>query len=110
MIETFAPILIAVLAWWASTGVLIWLVGRGDQVRRAAAIGLSVLALGATLAVFQLRSVDTIGGAYAGFAAGILMWAWHEAMLLFGYISGPRRTPCPPGLKGWDRFSISAQA
>lgn len=109
MVDTFAPILITVLAWWASTGVLIWLVGRGDRTRRMAAFAMTLIAAGATFAVFELRGNTSVAGAYAGFATGLTLWAWHESMLLFGYISGPRRSPCPPDLKGWERFTISAQ-
>ena len=109
MLETLAPILFAVLVWWISTGILIWLVGRSAPVRGAAAIALSVLAVAATFAVFELRNTPSIFGVYAGFLTGITLWAWHEAMLLFGYISGPRRSDCPPGLKGWNRFKVSAQ-
>lgn len=109
MLDTLAPIVFAVLAWWVSTGVLIWLVGRGETVRTVAAIGLSMLVVGATFAVIELREVDSIAGAYAGFLVGIALWAWHEAMLLFGYIAGPRRSDCPTGLSGWQRFKVSAQ-
>jgi len=110
MLETFAPILISVLAWWVSTGILIWLVGRGGGVRKAAALGLTGLAIVSTCAVIALRDDQTLLGVYAGFGVGIALWAWHEAMLLFGYVSGPRRSACPPDLNGWHRFKISTQA
>jgi putative photosynthetic complex assembly protein 2 len=47
--------------------------------------------------------------AYAGFAVGILLWGWHETMFLLGYISGPRKSPCPPALPFWSRFRASAE-
>lgn len=109
MIETLAPIFFAVLVWWASTGLLIWLVGKGGGVRKVAGFGLTGLAMIATFAVLALRDDQTLFGVYAGFAVGLVLWAWHEAMLLFGFVAGPRRTDCPPDLKGWDRFKISAQ-
>lgn len=109
MIDTLAPIFIAVLAWWVSTGILIWLVGRGGGVRKVVAMALTGLAIAGTFAVVGLREEASLLGIYAGFAVGLVLWAWHEAMLLFGFISGPRRTDCPPDLSGWKRFSISAQ-
>jgi len=109
MLDQVIPILAAVLVWWSSTGLLIVLVGRGPVVRRRAAIGLTVVTLCATVGVIALREQTTIFGAYVGFALGIVLWAWHEAMLLFGYISGPRQLECPPDLKGWDRFKTSVQ-
>ncbi len=110
MVETFAPIFVAVLAWWVSTGILIWLVGRSGGVRKVAALGLTLLAILATFAIVELRDQQTFFGVYAGFGVGLALWAWHEAMLLFGYISGPRRSACPPDVTGWERFKISAQA
>ncbi|MEO1188420.1 MAG: putative photosynthetic complex assembly protein PuhE, partial [Pseudomonadota bacterium] len=110
MLETVAPIAFALLAWWVSTGVLIWLVGRGPWVRRSAAGILTLAAIGATVSIVALRSDTSLSGAYVGFAVGLLLWAWHEAMLLFGYISGSRRMACPPGLTGWPRFKTSTQA
>ena len=109
MLGAVIPVIAAVLVWWSSTGLLIVLVGRGPEVRRWAAIGLTVITLGATVAVLALREEASIVGAYLGFALGIALWAWHEAMLLFGYISGPRQMECPPDLKGWDRFKTSLQ-
>lgn len=109
MLDAVIPVLTAVLVWWSSTGLLIVLVQRGPVVRRRAAIGLTVITLGATVAVVALRDQTSLAGAYLGFALGIALWAWHESMLLFGYISGPRQLECPPDLKGWDRFKTSVQ-
>ena len=107
--DMLLPILIAVLVWWVSTGILIWLVGRSEPVRLMAAIAFSLLMIGSTFAVVELRETTSLMGVYAGFLVGIALWAWHEAMLLFGYISGPRRSDCPSGLEGWQRFKVSAQ-
>lgn len=109
MLDAVIPIFVAVLVWWSSTGLLIVLVGRGPAVRRRAAIGLTVATLAATVAIVALRDQASVIGAYAGFALGIVLWAWHEAMLLFGYISGPRRMECPPDLSAWERFKTSVQ-
>ena len=109
MLDTLVPILVAVLVWWVSTGILIWLVGRSEPARMAAAVGLSLIVVGATFAVVELRENSSVLGIYAGFLVGIAMWAWHEAMLLFGYISGPRRSDCPTGLNSWERFKVSTQ-
>lgn len=103
------PLVAAMLIWWSSTGALLWLVQRNRSTHKwvAAVATLSVLA--ATASVVALRDVTSVSGAYAGFAIGIALWAWHEIMFLFGYVSGPRRTPCPPDLKPWPRFFASTQ-
>jgi len=109
MADIAVPALTAVLIWWSATGILFWLTGRGRGAHLRIAIGLSGLMVAAMGAVVWLRDQTGIGAAYAGFLAGIVLWAWHEAMFLFGYISGPRKTPCPPGLKTWPRFLVSAE-
>lgn len=110
MMDFVAPILAATLVWWASTGSLLWLVRQSRAVRYWAAAAFSFAAAIATLTVLPLRDIGTPAGAYAGFACGIILWAWHESMFLFGYISGPRKTPCPEGLKIWPRFVVSTEA
>ncbi len=109
MSEVAVPIIAALLVWWSSTGALIWLV-NGDRARHAwVAVGATAAVIIAMGAVVALRDDMTVQGAYAGFVAGIALWAWHETMFLLGYISGPRRAPCPPGLKTWRRFVVSTQ-
>ncbi|MEO0884021.1 MAG: putative photosynthetic complex assembly protein PuhE [Pseudomonadota bacterium] len=110
MIDLAAPILAAMVIWWFSTGSLLWLVRQSKGIRYVTAIIITIAAAAATVAVFGLRNIDTQIGAYLGFACGIVLWAWHEAMFLFGYVSGPRKTPCPPGLKTWPRFVVSTEA
>ena len=109
MLDLLTPIIAAALTWWASTGVLIWLVGRERSLHKWIAVAATIGMVAATAAVVALRDADTAIGAYAGFAVGIALWAWHETMFLLGYISGPRRAPCPPNLKMWPRFLVSTQ-
>ena len=39
--------------------------------------------------------------AYAGFAAAIVIWGWHEMSFLMGAVAGPNRAECPPDATGW---------
>ncbi|MEM6411937.1 MAG: putative photosynthetic complex assembly protein PuhE [Pseudomonadota bacterium] len=110
MSDLVAPICATIIIWWASTGSLLWLVRQSRALRYGAAMVFTLAAAVATLAVLPLRDMSTPLGAYAGFACGIVLWAWHESMFLFGYISGPRKTPCPEGLKTWPRFVVSTEA
>lgn len=103
------PLVAAALIWWSSTGVLLWLVQGNRATHKWVAAIATVSVLAATACVFALRDVTSVSGAYAGFATGIALWAWHEIMFLFGFVSGPRRTPCPPDLKPWPRFLASTQ-
>ena len=38
------------------------------------------------------------------FTCGLLIWGWHEISFLMGFVTGPRREPCPPGSTGWLRL------
>jgi putative photosynthetic complex assembly protein 2 len=39
----------------------------------------------------------------------VLVWAWQEIAFLLGYVTGPRRTPCPEGVSGWRRAGYALQ-
>lgn len=107
---TITPILITIFVWWFSTGAVLWLLGRSPSSYRLTAIVATVAMANAMILVVALRDQATPLGAYAGFAVGLTVWAWHEVMFLLGYVCGPRRTPCPPNLAIGPRFVASTQA
>ncbi len=45
-------------------------------------------------------NLNTVAGAYCGFTCALLVWAWQEIGFLLGYVTGSRRTPCPPDCRG----------
>jgi putative photosynthetic complex assembly protein 2 len=45
-------------------------------------------------------NLNTVAGAYCGFTCALLVWAWQEIGFLLGYVTGSRRTPCPPDCTG----------
>ena len=106
-LDLLPPIAFAVFAWWFSTG-LILLVLRAP---RAAHRGW--LAVFAGIAVFAVAGVGHLAGvadgwaAYAGFVLAVVIWGWHEAAFLMGYVTGPRPAPCPDGARGFDRFRFA---
>jgi hypothetical protein len=51
----------------------------------------------------------TVGAAYLAFACALAVWGWHEMSFLMGVVTGPRRTPCPEGCRGWRRFGLAVQ-
>lgn len=109
MSEIGLPVLAAILVWWLSTGLILYLDGLGRGSFRwsmAAASGLAGLAL---LAILLTAGSGTVAGAYIAFLAALTIWGWNEMAFLMGYLSGPRRTPCPPGTTGWLRFRYAAE-
>ncbi|MEL6112674.1 MAG: putative photosynthetic complex assembly protein PuhE [Pseudomonadota bacterium] len=109
MIAAAIPLLVAAFAWWISTGFVLWLVGRPAATFKVSAWAAAFAMAGATIAVLHLRGNVTGAGAYGGFLAGLILWAWHEIMFLLGFVSGPRKTACPDGLSLWQRFIVSTQ-
>jgi putative photosynthetic complex assembly protein 2 len=103
-----APLAFAAFAWWFSTGAILWLDGRGRDTYSwsfglAGGVGLGALAL-----VLATKGEASVWGAYAGFTGALGLWAWHEMSFLMGFITGPRREPCPPALAGWARFRAAS--
>jgi putative photosynthetic complex assembly protein 2 len=107
------PALCACFAWWLATGAILWLVRRASAQPALAAPLLGATALlavagGAGLAVST--RVDDAASAYCGFACALAIWAAIEFSFLTGVITGPNRSPCPPGARGLTRFRLAAAA
>ncbi len=68
------------------------------------------LAVMALVGLYATRHSATAVGAFAGFTYGLLIWAALEMAFLFGYVTGPRKTPCPPGLTRPQRFRAAFEA
>jgi len=104
MIELAPPLLVAVFLWWFGTGAILLADGLPRSSRRTGLVVASLLAGGAVAGIVAARGEATPAGAYVGFGCALVLWGWHEASFLMGVLTGPRRTPCPPGLAGWARF------
>lgn len=107
--EFAIPIAIVVAAWWISTGVVLYLVGMP---RLTFPLTMAAATVALVMALFGLWIVGTMAtpaGAYAGFACGLIVWAWNEMAFLTGLVTGPRVSDCPRDLTGWPRFSAAAQ-
>jgi putative photosynthetic complex assembly protein 2 len=102
------PILATLALWWISTGAILVLGERSDSARRCAMVLGSLLALAGLAGLWFTRDLTTPFGAYASAMSAIAIWAWHEMSFLFGFITGPNRSPCAPGAKGWARFRSAA--
>ena len=101
---TIPPLLFALLMWFIGTGAVVWLDSRPATTFRASLILAGVAALAATALVWARADDGSVGGAYTGFAAAIVIWGWHEMSFLMGAVAGPSKAPCPPGLAGRARF------
>ncbi|MCL4186335.1 MAG: DUF3623 family protein [Rhodobacteraceae bacterium] len=108
MTAAWTAALVALFAWWFSTGIILLAVRLADRTgpgahRQCALLTLPVLALG--LAGFrESLPMDGAEGAYLGFLAALAIWGWVELAFLTGVLTGPNTRPCPPGRPEWERF------
>ncbi len=98
------PALFVIVLWWLSTGVIIYLDNLPVRTFRWSML-VGTLALGAALyGVFESARDPSVAGAYRAFACSLVIWGWHQMSFYMGYVTGPRRTACPPGCSGWRHF------
>ena len=108
MIAPWAGALVAVFAWWFSTGAILWAVRRADArgapARLACTLG-ALPVLGAGLWGVE-ASLGATGpnGALGGYLSALAIWGWIELAFLTGAITGPNRSPCPAHIPEWERF------
>ncbi len=97
------PFLATVFVWWFTTGAILFLDGLPRRTFRWSVVGATVV-LGASLALlYGTRNDTSVEGAYLAFLAAIGVWGWQEVAFLLGFVTGPRREPCPPGCTTWQR-------
>ena len=103
------PILFALFVWWFSTGVIIYLDGLPRRTFKWSFLGGTVLMLVSLWGLYATRNDASIWGAYLAFTWGTLAWGWQEMSFYMGYVTGPRRTPCPEGCSGLKHFGHAVQ-
>ena len=97
-------ILVAVAVWWAATGAVFLAVRLGGTRVNRVLVGATVMASAGFAGLYFSASMQSVAGTYLAFASAIAVWAWHETAFLLGFLTGPRKTPCPEGLSGFRRF------
>jgi putative photosynthetic complex assembly protein 2 len=104
MADFLVPAFFAVIVWWFTTGVILFLDGLPPATFRWSMTGATV---GIAAAVYVMRSscVDvSVNGSYTAFFCAILIWGWLEMSFLMGYITGPRKHACIERCSGWQHF------
>jgi putative photosynthetic complex assembly protein 2 len=107
MTSPLVAMALVLLAWWLSTGLILWrvrvadnaaLAGRKPQAHLASVLaGLPVLGLGAW-GVAVSGDDASARGVYLGFASALAVWGWIELAFLSGIVTGPNRAITPSGL------------
>lgn len=104
------PLIFTLFVWWFSTGAILFLNGLPSRTFKWTMLGTSVVLVAALAGLGLTRDDATVSGAYLAFTSGVMVWAWQEVAFLLGYVTGPRRTPCPPESSGWERAGYAFMA
>ena len=94
------PMLYTIFLWWFGTGIILLLNQRPRSTHQATFWMSGMVLLFALVGLTTSANLNTVAGAYCGFTCALLVWAWQEIGFLLGYVTGSRRTPCPPDCKG----------
>ena len=103
------PLLFALFLWWFSTGAILYLDGLPRRTHRWTMIGATGLMGAGCAALVATRDDPSPAGAYLAFSGALAIWGWNEVAFLIGWITGPRRTACPAGARGFARFLLASE-
>ena len=99
----------ALIIWWASTVLIIYLDGLKPETFKYSFAGASLVMAASLYGLWATAGDVSLGGAYLAFTFGLLAWGWQEVSFYMGIVTGPRKTPCPPDCKGWRHFGHAIQ-
>ena len=103
------PLLFTLFVWWFSTGVILYLDGLPARTFKWTFTGASVVGVLGLCGLAASAGDTTVASAYCSFTCALLVWAWQEVAFLLGYVTGPRRVPCPPEATGLKRAGLAFQ-
>ncbi len=109
MAQYLPPVLYTLFVWWFSTGLILYLNGLPRRTYKWTMLVTTLLLCLALLGLHATRDDTRVTGAYLAFTCALLVWAWQEVAFLLGFVTGPRRTPCPAGALRWRRAGFALQ-
>jgi putative photosynthetic complex assembly protein 2 len=110
MAEFAVPAAYAVLVWWFTTGIILFLDGLPARTFRWSMGAATGLLLGTAYLTRAAGNDVSLGGAYLSFTCAIVIWGWLEMSFLMGFITGPRTHACLERCSGWRHFVHASQA
>lgn len=103
------PVIVTIAIWFFATGLIAWLDNRDRSTfPRSLMLG-GIAGVGGLLLILQSAQAVSVMSVYLSFAGALLVWSWHELAFLTGAVAGPRRTSCPEGASGWQRFARASE-
>ncbi len=110
MVTYGLPIVATLVAWWFSTGAILYLDGLPRATFRWSLAGATLAVLAAFWGLAATAGDTSVAGAYLAVFCALVVWGWNELAFLLGYVAGPTREPCAPGLRGFARFGAATRA
>ena len=104
------PISYCLLAWWFSTGAVIYLDGLAQRTFKWTLLAVGLAAVASVYGLNRSSTDTSVGGVYVAFTCALIVWGWLEMSFLMGVVTGPRRLPCPARATGLRRFRSAVDA
>ncbi len=104
LFEIVLTVFYVAFIWWFSTGAVLYLDGMPKRTFVWTNSVATVLFAGSLWGLASSADDATVGGAFCGLTSGLIAWSWQEITFYTGWITGPRRTGCPDGCRGWRHF------
>lgn len=98
---------IALLGWWLSTGIILYLNLLPSRSHAWSVGGFALLALASLALLPGIAGQHSQSAAIAGFAVALTVWGALEISYLMGFLTGNNSQPCPAGINGWQRFRLA---
>ena len=109
MLTYLAAVGYALFLWWFSTGLILYMNHLHPSTYRWSMLLVSVVMALCLLGIRSGADDASSTGAFIAFTQALAVWAWVEMSYFMGLITGPRKQPCPAGLRGWQRFVLAVQ-
>lgn len=106
MFQYSFPLVYTLFLWWFSTGVILYLDSLPRRTFPWSMVGATLLLLLSLVGLAVTQDGDSVADAYLAFTCGVLVWGWLEMSYFMGFVTGPRKEPCPPGCTAWRRFRL----
>lgn len=109
MLTFILPVVYALFVWWFSTGLIIYLDGLPGRTFRYTFWGATLMLAIGLVGMAYTKNDTSVIGAYLAFTFGTLAWGWQEVSFYLGYVTGPRKEPCPESCGGIRHFGHAVQ-
>lgn len=110
MIAHGLPILVTLMLWWASTGVILHLDSLDRRTFVTSMLGASIVLALSLWFVTKTLDETTLDAAYVAFACGLIAWGWQLLAFYTGFVTGPRKTACAQESGQLSRFLQAVSA